>query len=55
MSKRKIKAWLIHLYTASGGIVGMFALFAADLRCDSGGMVWVPGTTRIAPFSIVLG
>ena len=29
MSKRKIKAWLVHLYTASGGVVGMFALFAA--------------------------
>ncbi len=29
MSNRKIKAWLIHLYTASGGVVGMFALFAA--------------------------
>src|SRR5512147_3079254 len=29
MTNRKIKAWLVHLYTASGGIVGMFALFAA--------------------------
>jgi phosphatidylcholine synthase len=26
---RKIAAWLVHLYTASGGIIGMFALFAA--------------------------
>ena len=29
MRNRKIAAWLVHLYTASGGIVGMFALFAA--------------------------
>jgi phosphatidylcholine synthase len=29
MTNRKIKAWLVHLYTASGGVVGMFALFAA--------------------------
>lgn len=27
--KRKIAAWLVHLYTASGGVIGMFALFAA--------------------------
>jgi phosphatidylcholine synthase len=27
--KRKLAAWLVHLYTASGGVVGMFALFAA--------------------------
>lgn len=26
---QKIAAWLVHLYTASGGIIGMFALFAA--------------------------
>ena len=25
----KLAAWLIHLYTASGGVIGMFALFAA--------------------------
>ena len=29
MSPQKIAAWLVHLYTASGGLVGMFALFAA--------------------------
>ena len=29
MQKRKIAAWLVHLYTASGGVLGMFALFAA--------------------------
>jgi phosphatidylcholine synthase len=26
---RKLAAWLIHLYTASGGVIGIFALFAA--------------------------
>lgn len=29
LNKRKLTAWLVHLYTASGGVVGMFALFAA--------------------------
>ncbi|MCA0457336.1 MAG: CDP-diacylglycerol O-phosphatidyltransferase [Chloroflexi bacterium] len=29
MPKQKIAAWLVHLYTASGGIVGMFALYWA--------------------------
>lgn len=29
MNKSKIAAWLIHLYTASGGVIGMLALFAA--------------------------
>jgi phosphatidylcholine synthase len=29
VSNRKLAAWLVHLYTASGGVVGMFALFAA--------------------------
>lgn len=29
MSKRRLAAWLVHLYTASGGVIGMFALFAA--------------------------
>jgi phosphatidylcholine synthase len=27
--KRKLAAWSVHLYTASGGVIGMFALFAA--------------------------
>ncbi len=27
--KAQIAAWLVHLYTASGGVVGMFALLAA--------------------------
>jgi phosphatidylcholine synthase len=27
--KRKLAAWLVHLYTASGGVIGIFALFAA--------------------------
>ncbi len=27
---RKLAAWLVHLYTASGGVIGMFALFAAS-------------------------
>jgi phosphatidylcholine synthase len=26
---QKLAAWLVHLYTASGGVIGMFALFAA--------------------------
>lgn len=26
---RKVAAWLVHFYTATGGILGMFALFAA--------------------------
>ncbi len=29
MPKQKIAAWLVHIYTASGGIVGMFALYFA--------------------------
>lgn len=29
MQPRQLAAWLVHLYTASGGVVGMFALFAA--------------------------
>lgn len=29
MQPRTLAAWLVHLYTASGGVVGMFALFAA--------------------------
>ncbi len=29
MLTRKLAAWLVHLYTASGGVIGMFALFAA--------------------------
>jgi phosphatidylcholine synthase len=29
MSKKKIAAWLVHLYTASGGVLGMFALYEA--------------------------
>jgi phosphatidylcholine synthase len=29
MLSRKTAAWLVHFYTATGGIVGMFALFAA--------------------------
>jgi phosphatidylcholine synthase len=29
MNRPTIAAWLVHLYTASGGIVGMLALFAA--------------------------
>jgi phosphatidylcholine synthase len=29
LSKHKLAAWLVHLYTASGGVIGMFALFAA--------------------------
>lgn len=28
-NSHKAAAWLVHLYTASGGILGMFALFAA--------------------------
>lgn len=27
--KRKAAAWLVHLYTASGGLIGIFALFEA--------------------------
>ncbi|MBZ0308852.1 MAG: phosphatidylcholine synthase, partial [Anaerolineae bacterium] len=27
--QRKIAAWLVHLYTVSGGILGLFALFEA--------------------------
>lgn len=27
--KRQTTAWLVHLYTASGGVIGMLALFAA--------------------------
>jgi len=27
--KLKLAAWLVHLYTAAGGVIGMFALFAA--------------------------
>ncbi len=29
MKKRKLAAWLVHFYTISGGIIGMFALFEA--------------------------
>src|SRR5687768_1153444 len=29
-TQRKILAWLVHLYTASGGVFGMFALFQAS-------------------------
>jgi phosphatidylcholine synthase len=29
MPKQKIAAWLVHLYTASGGVLGMFALYWA--------------------------
>ena len=29
MNTRKFLAWLVHLYTALGGVIGMFALFAA--------------------------
>lgn len=29
MSKDKLSAWFVHFYTAIGGVVGMFALFAA--------------------------
>ncbi len=29
MTKRTLAAWTVHLYTAIGGIVGVFALFAA--------------------------
>lgn len=29
MRNRQIAAWLVHLYTAVGGVIGIFALFAA--------------------------
>jgi phosphatidylcholine synthase len=29
VNDKKIAAWLVHLYTASGGVIGMMALFAA--------------------------
>jgi phosphatidylcholine synthase len=29
MNRQTIAAWLVHLYTASGGVIGMLALFAA--------------------------
>lgn len=29
MSIQQVKAWLVHLYTASGGVIGMIALFEA--------------------------
>lgn len=29
VSKRRIAAWLVHLYTACGGVIGVWALFAA--------------------------
>lgn len=29
LSTRTIQAWLVHLYTMSGGVLGVFALFAA--------------------------
>ncbi len=29
MLNRKLAAWMVHLYTASGGVVGIFALIAA--------------------------
>jgi phosphatidylcholine synthase len=29
VNRRKITAWLVHLYTAMGGVIGMMALFAA--------------------------
>lgn len=28
-NRKRFAAWLVHLYTASGGVIGMFALFAA--------------------------
>ena len=32
----KIAAWLVHIYTGTGGVVGMFALFAAaDRKTDT--------------------
>lgn len=30
--RRQLAAWLVHLYTASGGVVGVFALYAAAER-----------------------
>ncbi len=29
MTRAQLRAWLVHIYTASGGVIGMFALFAA--------------------------
>jgi phosphatidylcholine synthase len=29
MTRRRLTAWLVHLYTASGGVIGMFALLYA--------------------------
>ena len=29
MTRRRLTAWLVHLYTASGGVIGMFALLHA--------------------------
>ena len=40
---QQIRAWMIHLYTALGGVCGMFALFAA-----------ADGTTRLAFMLLVL-
>ncbi len=31
MPQRQVAAWLVHLYTASGGVIGMFALYAAAM------------------------
>jgi phosphatidylcholine synthase len=30
MTRRKLAAWLVHLYTASGGVIGLFALYEAS-------------------------
>ena len=30
MARRKLMAWLVHLYTASGGVIGLFALYEAS-------------------------
>lgn len=30
MARRKLAAWLVHLYTASGGVIGLFALYEAS-------------------------
>lgn len=41
--QRQLAAWLVHLYTMSGGIVGMFALFSA-----------ADGQTRVAFFLLTI-
>lgn len=43
MQKRRLAAWLVHLYTATGGVIGVFALFAA-----------AEGRTRDAFFLLIL-